>query len=147
MFQHLNLITACQNLQKAARWFLALSGAKAWAGRAVWSQGRLETNVMSATAALLKGSYIPCCPGISVLRTVSPVNTEIHSGEKDINPWAMLPQRGIILGVCLHAFFLFISCNMMGFKTQLLPLMCLQSCLLIPRCTCSNYSRSWVLFA
>lgn len=63
---------------------------------------------MSATAALLTGRYTPCHHlDASVLRRVSSVNTEIHSREKDINPWAMLPQRGNIPGVCLQAFFFF----------------------------------------
>lgn len=59
---------------------------------------------MSAAAALTTGCYGPCHHlDASILRRVSSVNTEIHSREKDINPWAMLPQRGNILGVCLQA--------------------------------------------
>jgi len=37
--------------------------------------GQAGNTLVSATAALLKGDYTPCL-----------VNTEIHSGEKGINP-------------------------------------------------------------
>lgn len=38
------------------------------------------------------------------------VNTEIDSEEKDIEPWAMLPQRGNTLCVSAMIFFFFKPC-------------------------------------
>lgn len=139
MFQHLNLITSCQHLLKAAGWFLSFG----WPGAQLEAKAGWKHAVLSA-AALPEGCHAPCHhPCASILGMLDVVNTETDSEEKDIEPWAMLPQRGNTL--CVSAMMFFNPCahTTLGKK----KIQHFQMVVYMPKSwakTCLQHSRLWV---